>query len=63
MKPVVKKDVCIGCGLCADICPEVFVLGDDAIAKTIVERVPAETKEKCREAAKNCPVEAIDIEE
>jgi ferredoxin len=63
MKPVVKKDVCIGCGLCTDICPEVFVLGDDAIAKTIVERVPAEIKDKCRDAAKNCPVEAIVIEE
>jgi ferredoxin len=63
MKAIVKKDLCIGCGLCVDICPEVFVLGDDNIAKTIVERVGAEIKDKCREAAKNCPVEAIDIEE
>jgi ferredoxin len=63
MKAVVKTDVCIGCGLCVDICPEVFVLGDDNIAKTIVDRVPAEIKDKCNDAAKNCPVEAIDIEE
>jgi ferredoxin len=63
MKAVVKKDLCIGCGLCVDICPEVFVLGEDNIAKTIIERVPAEIKNKCNDAAKNCPVEAIDIEE
>jgi ferredoxin len=63
MKAIVKKDICIGCGLCVDICPEVFILGDDNIAKTIADRVPAEIKDKCRDAAKNCPVEAIMIEE
>jgi ferredoxin len=63
MKARVKKDVCIGCGLCVDICPQVFVLGDENIAETIVERVGAEVKNACREAAKNCPVDAIEIEE
>jgi len=63
MKAIVKKDVCIGCGLCVDICPEVFVMNADNIAETTQERVGAEIKDKCRDAATNCPVEAIVIEE
>jgi ferredoxin len=64
MKASVKTDQCIGCGLCADVCPGVFVLDSETnVAKSIIDRVPAELKEKCREAAKDCPVEAIVVEE
>lgn len=63
MKAKVNQVTCIGCGVCVDYCPETFELTDDNIAVTIVDRVPAETKEKCQEAAANCPVEAISIEE
>ena len=64
MKASVKPDLCIGCGLCVEICPGVFVLDSETnIAKTLTDRVPAELKEKCSEAATNCPVEAIVVEE
>ena len=64
MKAIVKKDVCIGCGVCADTCPEVFTMDNEYnIAKTVIDRVPVEVKDKCREAAANCPVDAIVIEE
>ena len=64
MKATVKTDVCIGCGLCVDTCPEVFVMDNETnVAKAKVDRVSAELKEKCSEAAKNCPVEAIIVEE
>jgi ferredoxin len=62
MKAIVDEETCIGCGLCADTCPEVFEMGDDkAVVK--VEEVPENAVDSCREAAENCPVEAIQIEE
>lgn len=63
MKAIVDQDLCIGCGLCADLCPEVFELDDDDKAQTIVDEVPEEAEEACRNAAEQCPVEAIKIEE
>lgn len=63
MRATVDGDLCIGCGLCAEICPEVFIMNDEAIAEVIADPVPAEAAEKAREAAASCPVEAITIDE
>ena len=62
MKAVVNEYICIGCGLCAEICPEVFEMNDDMIAIVIVDEVPAELEESAKEAADSCPVEAITFE-
>ena len=62
MKAIVDLDLCTGCGLCVDTCPAVFDM-DDAVAKVLVESVPEDALDTCREAADNCPVEAIKIEE
>lgn len=59
MKVTINDD-CTSCGLCEDICPEVFELGDEkAVVK--VDAVPEEHRDACREAAEDCPVEAIEI--
>jgi ferredoxin len=63
MKASVDKDACIGCGLCAADCPDVFTMDDDNIAQAISSMVPAEHKDSCRLAAQNCPVEAIKLSE
>jgi ferredoxin len=67
MRVIVDEETCIGCGLCAETCPDVFEMNDDK-AKVKVEEVrvdeaPEGVIECCKEAAENCPVEAIQIEE
>ncbi|HZL07341.1 MAG TPA: ferredoxin [Coriobacteriia bacterium] len=61
MKAVVDRDLCIGCGLCEEICPEVFRMGDDGIAYVLDENPPAETYPDVRDAVESCPVTAISI--
>jgi len=62
MKVVIDEDLCTGCGLCADNCPQVFELSDD-VAQVIAEQVPADAEDSTRDSADDCPVEAISIEE
>jgi len=52
---------CIGCGVCELQCPEVFRV-EDGVA-VVYAGVTPETIEAAEEAAENCPVEVIEIEE
>jgi len=61
MKATVDQDLCIGCGLCSDACPEVFAIMDNGLAHPIVEPIPHEEYACVREAADICPVDAIDV--
>jgi ferredoxin len=54
--PVINQNLCIGCGLCASIYPEVFKLGEDFKSHVISE---CENGKKCQEAIDSCPVDAI----
>lgn len=63
MKPVVDHDLCIGCGSCEDICPELFELRDDGLSYVHVENPEPELYGCARDAADSCPVDAISIEE
>ena len=63
LKVKVNKDACIGCGACADICPDVFEIDDDGLSKAKVETVKEENKDEVQDAADSCPTAAIEIEE
>ncbi len=63
MKVCIDPERCTGCGPCVDICPEAFELNEEGIAVVKVDEVPVELQETCREAAGNCPTEAITIAE
>jgi len=61
MKASVDQDGCISCGLCIDICPEVFSYNDDEISQAIEGDVPKDFQERATEARDGCPVSVIDL--
>lgn len=63
MRAIVNEETCVGCGLCADTCPDVFEMNDENVAKVKADPVPSDAEDSCREAAESCPVDAITLEE
>lgn len=51
---------CIGCGLCASTCPEVFSMSDEGVAVAIDSDVPADCLDSAADACAGCPVGAIE---
>lgn len=63
MKAFVDQDGCISCGVCIDVCPEVFAYNDDNVSEAIEGDIPKECEERAVEARDSCPVSVIDISE
>lgn len=61
MKVKVNQN-CIGCGMCIDICPEVFEYNDDGLSRAKSEEVSDSLKDSISEAQETCPVDAIEVE-
>jgi ferredoxin len=54
----IAEEECIGCGMCQDICPEVFKLDEETNVAKVIE--PKEGPEDLvQEAIDACPVECI----
>lgn len=53
----VDQDICIGCGLCVSIVPEVFQLNDAGVSE--VHNQAASSEAKVQEAIDSCPVNCI----
>ena len=55
--PTVDKDLCVGCGLCSQVCSDVFEMGSDGKADVIDG---ADLSADCiQDAVDQCPVSAI----
>jgi len=60
MKAKVDPDLCVGCGLCVQTCPEVFRLEEDKAVVYVIP-VPKDAEKRCPQAADECPTTAIII--
>ena len=62
MRVRVVREGCIGCGQCAEICPQVFCLASDGLAR--VEQQPEAGLDAVGQmAAESCPVSVIELDE
>ena len=57
------KDECLGDGICADECPEVFAMGDDGLARRHCGDPGDELREAVQSACDECPAEIIICED
>ncbi len=55
--PYIEQEECTGCGLCEDMCPEVFQLNEDGISE--VHDPEGAPEEEIQEVIESCPVECI----
>jgi len=56
----VDADLCTGCGLCEETCPEIFKLNEDDDIAEVAKTDYDDNDEECiEEAIEICPTEAI----
>lgn len=58
-KVTVDASVCVGCGLCEQLCSEVFKVGSDGVAEVKSSEC---SQHNLSEIAEQCPVSAIKVE-
>ena len=61
LKVWVDHQACVGNAMCESIAPKVFRLNDDRQSEVV--DAAADSEEKILEAAENCPVSAIFVED
>ena len=61
MKAKISEE-CVSCGLCVDICPDVFEMGTE-YAQVKMTDIPEKFEAAVRQAADECPVSAIAVEQ
>ena len=57
----IDPELCTGCALCTDSLPEVFRMGND-VAEVINAAVSPGQEKAVKDAAADCPAEAIFVE-
>ncbi len=57
----VDQNECIGCGICAEMCPGVFALDPQGISDANTSLVSPALTSAVRQAAQECPTAAIKL--
>ncbi|MFJ6748952.1 ferredoxin [Streptomyces sp. NPDC091266] len=63
MRITIEKDLCIGAGQCALTAPRVFTQDDDGFSALLPGQEDGAGDPLLREAARACPVSAIEVTE
>ncbi len=56
-------DECMGDGICADECPQVFEMDDEGLAVVVNGEPDESLREAVESAAEECPAEIIIVED
>ena len=63
MRIYVDSDRCEGHGMCEAVAPQLIQVGDDELARVVVDDVTPELHHVANEAAMLCPKQALRIED
>jgi len=63
MKVVVDAMRCEGNAVCVRLCPNMFKLGDDDVARVLIEDAPDSLRVRIEEAVRRCPRQALLLQE
>ena len=61
LRAFADRERCCGYGICVQLCPGVFKVGDDGLVYLENEIVPAALAEQATEAAASCPAQALRV--
>ncbi len=60
MEVRIDEELCTGCGLCEETCPDIFKMDEDKDIAVLIKTDYDEYDEECiQEAVESCPSEAI----
>lgn len=60
MEVRIDEELCTGCGLCEETCPDIFKMDEDKDIAVVIKTDYDEYDEECiQEAVESCPSEAI----
>ncbi len=62
MRIIIKKEACIGCEICINTCPEVFMAWGIYMRPVFEVDDPPRFMDLIRKAEQYCPVRAITVE-
>jgi ferredoxin len=63
MRVRVDREACTGVQNCVVIAPEYFEMDSEGVARVLKANVPEEDEDLLLDAAENCPVDAIILED
>jgi ferredoxin len=58
MQVTVDQALCSGCGLCIELCPDIFAWGSEGKVRVVKQESESSSIE---DAADQCPMEAINV--